>query len=80
MLRGLSRVSGVFLNAPEVRKIGNAIKMTDTVVDAWREFKNKLTEYFGFAHLYKQPGQLERRFVDDLVQRLPTYARQRFMN
>ena len=72
-------VSGGFLNEPEVRKIGNAPKISNTSIDAWRAFKDELTQCFVFAHSYKQPGQLEGRFAVDLARRLPTYAKQEFL-
>ena len=49
------RVSGGFLNKPEVRKICNASKMFNTSVDAWRAFKHKLIQCFIFVHFYKLP-------------------------
>ena len=73
-------VSGGFLNEPEARKIRNAPKMSNTSVDAWRAFKDELTQCFVFAHSYKQPDQLEGRIVFDLALRLPTYAKQRFLD
>ena len=73
-------VSGGFLNEPEVRKIRNVPKMSNANVDAWRAFKDELTQYFVFALSYKQPGQLEGRFVVDLARRLRTYAKQRFLD
>ena len=63
-----------------MRKIRNAPKMSDTCVDAWRASKNEWTQCFVFAHSYKQPGQLEGRLVADLAGRLPTYAKQRFLD
>ena len=54
--------------------------MTNTGVDAWRAFKDKLTKCFVFAHLYEQSGQLEDRFVVDLVRRLFNYAKQRCLD
>ena len=73
-------VSGGFLNQPEVRKIRSAPKMSNTSVVAWRAFKDELIHCFVFVHSYKQPGQLESRFVVDLARRLPIYAKQRFLD
>ena len=78
-LRQRFGISGGFLNEPS-GKIRNVPKMTDTSVDAWRLFKDELTQCFVFAHSYKQLSQLEGRFVVDLARRLPTYAKQRFLD
>ena len=55
----------------------NASKMSNISVQLR---KRLMTQYFVFAYLYKQPGQLEGRFVVDLARRLPTYAKQRFLD
>ena len=72
-------VRGSFLNEPEVRKIRNTPKMSNSSVDAWKAFKDELTQCFVFAHSYKQPGQLKSQFVVNLARRLPIYAKQRFL-
>ena len=74
------KISGGFLNEPEVQKIRNAIKMTNFSVDSWRMFEDELTQCFVFTHLYKHPGQLEGRFVVDLRRKLPTFAKHRFLD
>ena len=51
-------VKGGVMNEPEVRKIYNTPKMSNTSEDAWRAFKDELTQCFVFAHSYKQPGQV----------------------
>ena len=73
-------VTGVFFNEIEVRKLCNAPKMSNTSVDTWRAFKDELTQCFVFSHSYKQPDQLEGRFVVDLARKLPICAKQRFLD
>ena len=54
--------------------------MTSTSAAAWKTFKDKLTQCFVFAHSYKIPKLLEGCLVVDLSRRLPTYAKQRFLD
>ena len=71
---------GGFVNEPEIRQIRNGPKMTSTSAAAWKTFKDELTQCFGFAHSYKKPELLEGRLVVDFSHRLPTYAKQRFLD
>ena len=73
-------VRGGFLNEPEIRQIRNGPKMTSTSAAAWKTFKDKLTQCFVFSHSYKIPELLEGCLVVDLSRRLPTYAKQRFLD
>ena len=73
-------VRGGFVNEPEIRQVRNGPKTTSTSAAAWKTFKDELTECFVFVHSYKKPELLEGRLVVDLSRRLPTYAKQRFLN
>ena len=79
----LSQKFGVrcgFVNEPEIRRLRNDPKMTSTSAAAWKTFKDELTQCFVFVHSYKKPELLEGRLVVDLSRRLPTYAKQRFLD
>ena len=83
---GLSRLeqrfgrSGGFANEPEVQQIRNGPKLSSTSDAAWKIFKDELTQCYVFAHSYKKPAVLEGRLVVDLAHRLPSYAKQRYMD
>ena len=83
---GLSRLeqrfgrSGGFVNEPEVQQIRNGPKLSSTSGSAWKIFKDELTQCYVFAHSYKKPEVLEGRLVIDLARRLPSYAKQRFLD
>ena len=73
-------VHGGFANEPEVQKIRHGPKMSSTSAVAWKTFKDELTQCFVFAHSYRKPELLEGRLVVDLARRLPTYAKQRYLD
>ena len=73
-------VRGGFVNEPEIRQIKNGPKMISNSAAAWKTFKDELTQCFVFAQSYKKPELLEGRLVVDLSRRLPTYAKQRFLD
>ena len=83
---GLSRLeqrfgrSGGFVNEPEVRRIRNGPKLSSTSGASWKNFKDELTQCYVFAHSYKKPDVLEGRLVVDLARRLPSYAKQRYLD
>ena len=83
---GLSRLeqrfgrSGGFANEPEVQQIRNGPKLSSTSGAAWKSFKDELTQCYVFAHSYKKPAVLEGRLVVDLARRLPSYAKQRYLD
>ena len=54
--------------------------MTSTWATAGKTFKGELTQCFVFAYSYKKPELLEGRLVVDLLRRLSTYAKQRFLD
>ena len=72
--------SGGFVNEPEVQQIRNGPKLSSTSGAAWKSFKDELTQCYVFAHSYKKHEVLEGRLVVDLARRLPSYAKQRYLD